>query len=423
MLERASPRAPLPPLSSPLSPAAVAFVLALLLGLQVVTTDLYLPALPVLARDLSAPLPAVQQTMAALILTFGLGQLVWGPVADRLGRRFVLRLGLALYALASVAAALAPGIGWLIAARAVQGATLASAVVCARAMVRDLYPPQEGTRVLSLGLSGLGVIAVLTPAAGGFIAQAFGWRGALAAVAAFGLLVLAHVWRVLPETAAALNPRALHLQPLLRTWGQILRHPTFLSWAVLVACTYGGLFTILAGSAFVYIGALGMAADAFGLVLGSGSVAYLAGTFVCRRWLAAHGMTGAVKRAAVFSLLGGASMAALALAGVHAVWAVLLPQWLFCFAHGVHQPCGNAGAVGPFPAAAGAASAMSGFVLAVTAFGVAVWLGFALDSGAQADPAAVHRSFALGLGWWGCVTAALAWTVVQQHGSARLAAA
>jgi DHA1 family bicyclomycin/chloramphenicol resistance-like MFS transporter len=141
---------------------------------------------------------------------------------------------------------------------------------------------------------------------------------------------------------------------------------------------------------------------------------------VCRRWLVAYGMTGAVKRAAVFSLAGGAGMAALALGGVHAVWAVLVPQWLYCFGHGVHQPCGNAGAVGPFPTAAGAASALAGFVLAITAFGVGVWLGFALDAG---SPAAVHRNFALGLGLWGCLTAVLGWTVVQQHGAARLVAA
>jgi DHA1 family bicyclomycin/chloramphenicol resistance-like MFS transporter len=414
MLERASPRAPA------LSVAGVALALALLLGLQVVTTDLYLPALPMLARDLSAPLPAVQLTMSMLILTFGIGQLAWGPVADRLGRRLVLRLGLSLYVLASTAAALAPGIAWLVAARAVQGAALASAVVCARAMVRDLYEPREGARVLSLGLSGLGLIAVLTPAAGGFLAQAFGWRGALATVAGLGLLTLAHIWRVLPETAPRLDPHALAPRPLLRTWGRILAHPTFRAWALLVACTYGGLFTILAGSAFVYIGVFGMGVQSFGLALGSGSVAYLAGTFVCRRWLVAYGMTGAVKRAAVFSLAGGAGMAALALGGVHAVWAVLVPQWLFCFGHGVHQPCGNAGAVGPFPTAAGAASALAGFVLAITAFGVGVWLGFALQA---ESPAAVHRNFALGLGLWGGLTAVLGWTVVQQHGAARLVTA
>jgi DHA1 family bicyclomycin/chloramphenicol resistance-like MFS transporter len=415
MPERASPRAPAP------GPAAAALALALLLGLQVVTTDLYLPALPDLARDLAAPLPAVQLTMSVLILAFGMGQLIWGPVADRLGRRPVLRWGLGLYALASMAAALAPGIAWLVLARALQGAALASAVVCARAMVRDLYEPREGARVLSLGLSGLGVIAVLTPAVGGLVARVSGWRGALTVVAALGMLVLVHIWRSLPETAPRLDPQALELRPLLRTWGRILRHPTFRAWALLVGCTYGGLFTILAGSAFVYIGVFGLAADAFGLALASGSLAYLAGTFVCRRWLAAYGMTGAVKRAAVFSLLGGGAMAALALAGVHAVWAVLVPQWLYCFAHGVHQPCGNAGAVGPFPAAAGAAAALAGFVLAAIAFGVGVWLGFALQAGGPTQ--AVHRSFALGFALWGGLTAVLGWTVVQQHGTVRLAAA
>jgi DHA1 family bicyclomycin/chloramphenicol resistance-like MFS transporter len=140
--------------------------------------------------------------------------------------------------------------------------------------------------------------------------------------------------------------------------------------------------------------------------MGSGSVAYLAGTFVCRRWIVRHGMGGAVKRAGGFTLAGGALLVLAALLGWLNLWAVLLPQWLFCFGHGVHQPCGQAGAVGPFPQAAGAASALAGFVLAATAFGVGLWLGQALDG--RLLP------FALGLGFWALLTSLTAWTLVQR---------
>jgi len=385
--------------------AAVA--LALLLGLQPATTDIYLPALPMLTRDLAAPMSAAQLTMSALILAFGVAQMFWGPVADRVGRRPVLLTGLLLYTAASIGSVLAGSIGWLIVWRVMQGATMAAAVVCARAIVRDLYEPHEGAQVMSLALSGLGVIAIAGPVLGGIVAASLGWRAALGVVAAFGALTLAFIaWR-LPETLQHPNPHATRARPLLAQWGAIARHPTFVAWTLLVSATYGGLFTILAGSSFIYIDVLGLSPGWYGLAMACGSLSYLAGTFVCRRWIVRHGIRGAVARGGGFTLAGGVIIVALALAGVQAAWAVLLPQCLYAFGHGIHQPCGQAGAVGPFPRAAGAASALAGFVLAITAFGIGLWLGRALDGSVL--------PYALGIGFWAAATTLVAWTLVQRH--------
>ena len=384
-----------------------AFALALLLGLQPVTTDVYLPALPLLTRELGAPMSAAQLTMSALILAFGVAQLFWGPVADRIGRRPVLIVGLVLYTAASVGSMLAGSIGWLVLWRVLQGATMGAAVVCARAIVRDLYEPHEGAQVMSLALSGLGVIAIAGPVLGGVVAAAWGWRAALGVVAGFGALTLAFVaWR-LPETLQHRNHDATRAGPLLAQWGRIARHRTFIAWTLLVSFTYGGLFTILAGSSFIYIDVLGLSPGWYGLAMACGSSSYLAGTFVCRRWISRHGIRGAVARGGVFTLAGGALGAGLALAGVQTVWAVLLPQCLFALGHGIHQPCGQAGAVGPFPRAAGAASALAGFVLALTAFGIGLWLGQALDG--------TVLPYALGVGFWSLATTLVAWTLVQRH--------
>lgn len=405
---------PMPPVS-PVSPAAAmpinraAFVIALLLGLQPVATDVYLPALPLLTRDLGAPITAAQLTMAALILAFGIAQLAWGPVADRLGRRPVLLLGLSLFVLASVGSALAPGIGALVAWRVVQGVALAAAVVCARAMVRDLYEPATGARVMSLALSGLALIAISGPSIGGAVAGLFGWRGPLVLVAAVGLCTLAYVAWQLPETIRQRNPRATQPGPLLAAWAGMLRHPVFRAWTLLIACTYGGLFTILAASPFVYMQVLGVSSTAFGLTLAWGGAVYLAGTFLCRHWIARHGMAASVARGAAFTLAGGA------LAGV-ALWVESGALWWFLAAHachslghGIHQPCGQAGAVGPFPQAAGAASALAGFVLAAVAFGIGLWLGGALEGGTVWPLGA-------GLAFWSVATVLVAWTLVRRHG-------
>jgi MFS transporter, DHA1 family, multidrug resistance protein len=389
-----------------LSRVQVALALALLLGLQPISTDLYLPALPQLTRGLNASVAAAQQTMAALLLSFGIGQLVCGPLADRVGRRPVLLGGLLLFCLAAVASALAPSIETLVAARAVQGLGMAAAVVCARALLRDLYEPHEGARVMAWGMTGLGVIAIGSPTLGGALADWGGWRSALAAVALVGAAALAYVaWRV-PETAQRLRPDGLRPRALFGAWRRIAGHPVFVAWALLSACTYGGLFIMLAGSSFVYIGVLGLSPVDFGLVLGSGSLAYIGGTFICRRWVHRHGAVGAVQRGAWLTLAGGASMVVPAALGLQSAWAIALPQCLYAIGHGVLQPCAQAAAVGPFPDQAGAASALAGFGLAAVAFLLGLWMGHALDG--------TVLPLAYGVGVGAALTCAVAWTLVRR---------
>ena len=393
-----------------LAPQTAAIALALLLGLQPVLTDLYLPALPLLSRELAAPMSATQLTMSALILAFGLSQLVWGPLADRYGRRPVLLGNLLLLVLASVGAASASQIGWLIFWRAAQGATMAAAVVCARAMVRDLYEPHQGTRIMSLGLSGLGLLAIAAPLLGGVLATALGWRSTLAAVACFALIVLLYVWLALPETLAVRNPRALHGPTLARNAARVLAHPRFRAWALLVTATYGGLFTLLAASSFVYIDMLGLTPGQYGLAMASGSLSYLVGTFFCRRWLLRLGLLGAVRRGALFTLAGGIGMLSCALLPALATLPLVLgSQWLYTFGHGIHQPCGQAGAVGPFPQMAGVAAALAGCLLALTAFAIGLALGQTMDG--------TLRPMAIGIAFWAGVTALIGWTLVQRHGA------
>jgi DHA1 family bicyclomycin/chloramphenicol resistance-like MFS transporter len=318
----------------------------------------------------------------------------------------VLLAGLALYAASSVGCALAESIATLVAWRVVQGAAMSAGVVCARAVVRDLYEPVEGAQVMALALSGLGAIALAGPLAGGLAAAAWGWRGPLALVAGVAALTLAFIaWR-LPETLQHRNPRATQLRPLLHQWVQVGQHPVFVAWAALVACSYGGLFTILAGSSFVYMDTLGLSPGRYGAAMAAGSLSYLVGTLVCRRWIARLGMAGAVRRGAWFTLAAGVSIAALALLGVHGLWALLLPQCLFLYGHGILQPCGQAGVVAPFPRAAGAASALAGLVLALVAFGVGRWLGMALDGSV--------RPLAFGVAFWSALTCTVAWTLVQR---------
>ncbi|MFZ5566264.1 MAG: multidrug effflux MFS transporter [Pseudomonadota bacterium] len=392
-----------------MSPALTVLFLALLLGLQPITTDLYLPALPALTAGFGATLPQAQLTLTALLLAFGVAQLVCGPISDRWGRRPVLLWGLSIYVVASVASTLAPSMAWLIAARTLQGAAMGAAVMCARAIVRDLYRPVEGARVMSKGLTGLGVIAALSGPLGGLLTDVAGWRAALLVLAIFGAATLALlVWRF-EETVPQKNPLALQPATLLATWRRILSHRTFWAWSALSAGSYGGLFTVLATSPFVFIDLLGVSRWGYGLIMASVSFTYLAGTVLCRWLLPRYGLQRTVALAARFTLTGGTFMGVFGLLGWHNGWTIMGPFYLFMLAHGVHQPCSQSGAVGPFPQSAGAASALNGFGMALVSFLMGSVLGEIMDGTA--------RPLLYGVWFWSVLIALAAWTVVQKHGN------
>lgn len=392
-----------------MSPNFVVLCLALLLGLQPVTTDLYLPALPDLSKELGADMGQTQLTLSALLLAFGISQLVWGPLSDRFGRRPILLIGMAAYVVASIGSAMSTNIGTLVVWRTLQGIAMGAGVMCARAIVRDLYLPAQGATVMSKGLSGLGVIACLCAPVGGLLTALWNWHIALLALAVFGAATLAVVaWRF-EETVPQRNPRALEPLALVRTWRSIVCNPVFFTFSILSMLSYGGLVTFLASSSFVFIRVLGLSPTHYGLVMLVMSLLYLVGTFLCRYLLKHYGLQRAVAVAAVFSITGGTLMGTMALMGIQSAWAIAIPQAIFNLGHGIHQPCGQSGAVGPFPQSAGTASALNGFFMMVTAFAAGQWLGIYMDGTAV--------PLAMGMWFWGSMLALVAWTLVQRFGT------
>lgn len=391
-----------------MSPTLIIVLLSMLMGIQPVATDLYLPALPAIKAEFEAELSQVQLTLSALLLAFGTSQLVWGPLSDRFGRRPILLWGLATFTLAGLGCVMASSMHALIVWRALQGAAMGAVVMCARAIVRDLYTPETGARVMSKAFTGLGMLACASAPLGGLLTDVWSWHAALGLVMGFGAITLALVMLTFKETVHRKNPHALYVKVLAKTWWDIVRHPTFVAFTCVSIASYGGLFTFLASSSFVFIGLVGLARWQYGLLLFSMAFTYILGTLLCRRLLIRFGVPRTVAIGGGFSLVGGCWMALNAWLGWQSVVGLMGPFYLFILAHGIHQPCGQSGAMGPFPKAAGAASALGGFLMMVAAFATGLWLGAVKDGSAM--------PMAQSIAFWSVLTALSAWLLVLRRG-------
>jgi DHA1 family bicyclomycin/chloramphenicol resistance-like MFS transporter len=338
-------------------------LLPLLLAAQPVATDSYLPALPAIARELGS----ASTSLTLFVLAFGFAQLLCGPLADRFGRRPVLLAGLGGYAAAALGGAFAGSVAVLAGWRTLQGFSMAAILVCARAAVRDLYPAHEGPHVMARGLTGLGVVGLLAPLLGAWLVQGAGWRWVMASMALYALVLLALCWRSFAETR---RPLAGELSAPRGSTRAVFASRSFRAWASVAATTYGGLFCFLLLSPMVYIGYLGWSPAMYGWIPAGGSLVYIFSTTMCRRLLRRYGPVGTVQLGATLSITGAAIQALGCWLAPHSALPLLAGHAVYCLGHGIHQPCGQAGAVGDLPHLAGRAVSWSGFGMMMVAFGV-----------------------------------------------------
>lgn len=372
-------------------PPALLFLLTAFLGLQPLSTDLYLPSLPAIGLHFGETPVAVQSTLSVFIAAFAVAQLLVGPMADRFGRRPMVVGGLLLYLVASLGGALAPSLGVLVSARFVQAVGACCTVLCSRAIVRDLYEPEAGTRVMARVLGWMTAFTMLGPIVGGALQSAIGWRAAFFALTAVGLVlaVLAAAW--LPETNRHRNRDATRLAPLFGNYAAIARDAEFRAYGLTVTGSYGCLFAFISGSSLVLIQVLGLSPALYGITFGVVTLGFLVGTLLARRLQPRLGLPGTAAAAGLLMGATGVGMTALALAGVQTMAAVVVPMFFVLVAHGMLQPTCQMGALAPFPRNAGAATALLGFVMHVAA----ALIGWAL--GATQDGTTLPLAATLGI--------------------------
>ena len=350
-----------------------------LLGLGPITLDMYIPVAAGVGEDLGAAARLAQLTISVYLVGFALGQLVYGPLSDRLGRRPVMMAGLVLLGLASVVCLFAPNIEILIAGRFFQALGVSAGQVLSRAVIRDRHEGGDASRMLAYSTVFIGVLSATTPVLGGFISVWLGWRVVFAVHLGLALVFLLFVWRAFEETIPALNPTATQVGPFMRNVRRLVSDRNFSAYTAALCFMFGTMFAFITGSSFVFVEVFDLAPQNFGFVFtaiaGSFALGSLVAGRVARR---VEGRTLLINAAFVVAA-GGAAVEIIALSGHAGVFTITGPLTPVTFAMGFVVSIGFAGALAPHPELAGTASALIGFAQGAFSALAGVVVGFLFD--------------------------------------------
>jgi DHA1 family bicyclomycin/chloramphenicol resistance-like MFS transporter len=365
-------------------PASLPFtvLLGVLFALTALGTDAWLPALPVASQQLDAPVASMQLTVTTYFLGLAAGQLFWGPVSDRYGRKPVLLAGLALALGAALACAAADSAFVLALARLAQGFGMSAGPVTARAIVRDLHGQEQAARLLAhMGIV-FSVIPIAAPLAGGLLVVLGGWRAVFWLLAAVAALLAAAVAASLPETAPAQRASA-HPARVARAFGSIASEPRFLVPYGAMLCAQVGVFAFVSNSAFTLVHGLGVTPGAFSLLFALVMVGQIAGAWLSSRLVMRSGAARLLRAGTALAFGAGVAAALLAWAGAAHPAAVVLPFAAFLFATAMIIPNATALALQPFPRSAGSAASLMGATQFLAGAAVSSALGAAFDGTAR----------------------------------------
>ena len=355
--------------------ARYVLLLGSMAALPAVSTDIYLPSLPDVARDLGTGTAAVQLTMTGMLIGGAVGQLVIGPMSDRFGRRTPVLVGIALHVLTSLLCAIAPGIVPLVVLRVAQGFFNASASVVAMAVIRDRFVGSDASRLLSRLMLVIGVAPLFAPSIGGLIAGQVGWRGVFVALAVFGLGLWVVVWRRLPETLPGDRRRDGGLTTALAGYRALLRDRHFLALAVLPGLSAAGLMSYVVGSPFVLREGYGLSANRFALLFAVNGIGLVGGAQV-NAWLVRRYPPIRIIRVIVpVSLVLGLVLLGVGVTGAGGLPALLIVLWLVLALVNVTPPNASALALGRHGEMAGTAAAFIGGTQALVSGTVAPLVG------------------------------------------------
>ena len=355
--------------------------------------DMFLPSVPVIAQAFGASPGAAQLSVTTYLLGLALGQLSWGPLSDRFGRKPVLLAGLGLFLVSSACGAAAESVHELALLRFAQGAGMSSGPVVARSIVRDLYAREQAAHLLARMMAVFGVVPVAAPLIGGQAIAAGGWPAVFLVYAAIALALLAAVTFGLRETAPAERPSVAPAR-IAASYAVLFGDARFRASIGTMLLAQMGIIAFVTNSSLAMVPALHLTPTAFSLLFAAVMLGQISGGILGSRLVVRLGVVRMVRLGAALALAGGLALAALALAGMPHWSAVVLPMILYLFGCSFMIPSATSAALSPFPHMAGAASSLLGAL----PFG----LGAAVSTGLAAAFDGTTRPMAMAVAVFGC---------------------
>jgi DHA1 family bicyclomycin/chloramphenicol resistance-like MFS transporter len=322
--------------------------------------DLYLPGMPAMEADFGVSAGVIQQSLSLFFVGLAGGQLLYGPLADRFGRRYPLLAGSLIYLAAGLLCALAPSIEWLLAGRLLQGFGAAAGPVIARAIVRDVYAGRRAAQVMSFVILVMTLAPLIAPVVGGWLTTALGWRANFWALVAFAVICLVMLLMALPETHPAERRPRTALRHLFAGYLPILRDRAALAYLGAGGMAFAALFAYVAGSPFVYTRVFGVAESNFGYFFALNVVGLLIGNLVNSRLVMHFGQQIMLTAGVLVMATASVSMLVMALAGITEQWLITPALFVALGTVGIIATNTVSGLLDRHPRHAGAASALFG---------------------------------------------------------------
>jgi MFS transporter, DHA1 family, multidrug resistance protein len=348
----------------------LALILGALTAIGPLAIDMYLPALPTIAREFRVDASVVQSSLAAYFIGIAIGQAFYGPLSDRLGRKPILYLGLALVMISSIGCALAESVDALIAFRFLQALGGCAPIVIPRAIVRDHFDQAGSVRMLSVLMLVMGLAPILAPLIGGQLLVNFGWRAVFWLLTAYAAVWLTVVATVLPESLPP-GRRVRHpIHEVLGVYWRLARDRRFMGHALAGALIFAGLLAYISGSPVVFIELFQVPPEQYGFFFGINAIGIIVASQI-NRWLVGRVETHRiVKTVLPVAMTAGAVLVIDAYSGFGGFPGILVPLFCYIACHGFVLPNTTALAMSPHGSVAGSASALLGtlqFVLGAIA--------------------------------------------------------
>ena len=335
--------------------------LAGLVAMMAVSTDLYLPAIPQLIESLGANISQGQLTLSVFLLGFATGQLFYGSISDRYGRKPGLYLGLAIYVLATLGCAAAQDITTLIAARFVQGLGGACGPVLARAIVSDSYNRRDAARVMAAIAGAMALVPAIAPVFGSWLLYVFSWRAHFILLLILGLITVIAVTR-LQESCKTIGDSPLKLSHVFSQFSLCLKNRKFVGYALCGGATYAAMFCYISTTSFIMIELLGVEPELFGYTFMSVVFGYITGAMISSRLVNRWGTVKVLTLGQSVGLSAAGLLLVLAFFDVYRLMPVLFAFFLVFMSGGLCLSIGQMGAISELPNDAGKASSVFGFM-------------------------------------------------------------